>query len=187
MRIDASKKAKDVIIYYLRMYFENKQNFVHLLPENLTDDVFDNMQIYDTSPEVLQKLPLVVVAGGPGKMITSGLSDFASELYTNDGDLEGYLYGGQYEFTIQVEVATRTTLEREALIDIVASALRFSIRRQMEVHGILIKDLSYSGENKINYSSDYIYTSTLNLVTWSEWYDTYKLLPIDKITTKLQN
>lgn len=185
MRINGLKHVKDVIIYYLRMYFQNKQNYLNLLPENLNDTVFDGIGIFDTTPEELIKFPLIVVSGSNGSMITSGLGDFASEIYDNQGDLDGYLYGGQYEFSITVEIVTKTTLEREALSDIVTSALRFAIRRKMEAHGVLITSMQYGSEATLKYDSNLVYQVPINLSVWAEWYDSFKLLPIDNITTDM--
>jgi hypothetical protein len=166
------------------MYFANRENYIHRLPENLDDSVFDQLkeQVWDTEPEDLRNLPLVVISGSSGNMITSGLGDFSTELYTDDGELYGYRYGGIYEFSLTVEVATRSTLEREVLTDLVSSALRFSVRRKMEAEGILVKDMRYGGESTLNYTSDHIYISTINLATWSEWYEDVELLPVEKVS-----
>ena len=185
MRINGLKHAKDVIIYYLRMYFQNKQNYLNLLPSNMNDTVFDGMKIYDTTPEDLLKFPLLVVSGSNGSMITSGLGDFASEIYDSQGDLDGYLYGGQYNFSIIIEIVTKTTLEREVLSDIVTSALRFSIRRKMEAHGVLITNMQYGSEATLKYDSNLVYQVPINLTVWAEWYDAFKLLPIDNISTSM--
>lgn len=185
MRINGLKHAKDVVIYFLRMYFQNKQNYLNLLPDNLNDTVFDGIGIFDTTPEELIKFPLIVVSGSNGKMITSGLGDFASEIYDRQGDLDGFLYGGQYEFSMTVELVTRTTLEREVLSDIVTSALRFAIRRKMEAHGVLITDMQYGSEATLKYDSNLVYQVPINLSVWAEWYDSFKLLPIENISTTM--
>ena len=175
-------KIKSEIIYHLNQYMNNVNNYAHLLPRELQKDVFLGMNIYDTNPEDLLTFPLVVISGSSGQMVTAALSgDFASEIYDKEGELTGYLYGGLYNFNIEVEIGTKSTLERETLMDIISFALRFAIRREIEKHGILIKDMSYGGENKIQYDSSFIYTSTLNLQTFSEWYDYHELLPISQI------
>ena len=86
-----------------------------------------------------------------------------------------------YRLSLVLEIATRDTLEREVLTDIVSSALRFGIRRQMEAKGILIENLKYGGESVLQYNSDNLYVSTLNINTWSEWYEDHELLPVEKI------
>ena len=88
------------------------------------------------------------------------------------------MYINMYDFSVEVEIGTKTTLEREVLMDITASALRWSLRRWMEKQGIIVKEVSYSGESKLQYDSDFIYTSTISVQTYSEWSEYYKLLPI---------
>lgn len=166
------------------MYFANRENFVKMLPSNLEESAFDQLSqnIFDTEPEELRNLPLVLITGSSGEMITGGLGDMVSELYDEHKNLIGYRYGGMYRFSLVLEIATRDTLEREVLADIVSSALRFGIRRQMESKGVLIENLKYGGESVLQYNSDNLYVSTLNVNTWSEWYEDHELLPVEKIT-----
>ena len=176
------KRVKDTLILGLRSFYANPQNYMNLLPPQLTPEAFHNISVYDGSPQTLKTFPMIVVAGSSGRMIAGGISnDFASEIYDQYGDTEGYLYGGMYEFSLEVEIGTRTTLEREVLMDITTSAIRWSLRRKMEYHGITVKDVSYGGENKLQYDSDFIYTSMINVQTYSEWYEYYKLLPITDV------
>ena len=182
----ALKHTKDTIIIGLRSFFANPDNYAHLLPPQLPRDVFLNMNIYDSFPEVTLTFPMIVLSSSSGRMVTQSINNsFASEVYDNYGDLEGYLYGGMYEFSIEIEVGTKTTLEREVLMDIVTGAMRFSLRRRMEYHGIITRDVSYGGENQIQYNSDMVYTSTCNIQTFSEWFDYYKLLPVTNITGQI--
>lgn len=157
---------------------------MRMLPKNIDPAAFYQLEreIWDTEPEQLRNLPLVVISGSTGNMITGGLGDMAAELYNSAGELIAYRYGGMYEFSLTVEVAARDTLEREVLTDIVTSALRFGIRRKMEAEGILVKDMRYGGESTLQYSSDRIYVSTINLTTWSEWYEDFDLMPVDKVS-----
>jgi len=181
--IGALKHTKDTIIIGLRAFFANPDNYANLLPGQLPYDVFTKMNIYDSFPEVTLTFPMLIISSSSGRMITPSINNsFASEIYDNAGDLEGYLYGGMYEFSLEIEIGSKSTLEREILMDIVAAAMRFSLRRRMEYHGIIVKEVSYSGENQIQYNADMIYTSTINIQTFSEWFDYYRLLPITSIT-----
>lgn len=180
--LGAVKRTKDVVIRGLRDFFNNPDNYAHLLPKQLSYDVFIDMPIFDSFAEQLTKFPMIVVSNISGRMIAGGISnDFAYEHYNHDGELEGHVYGGMYEFSLEVEIGTKTTLEREVLMDITTSALRFSLRRRLEYYGILIKEMSYGGENQIPYNSDMVFTSTLNMQTYSEWYEYYRLLPVKNI------
>lgn len=183
VKMGALTKIKTVLIEDLREFFRNEKNYIRMLPKEIRHDSFINMNIYDTNPEQLITFPMIVISGSNGRMVTAGISgDFASELYDDDGNLYAYLYGGMYEFNVEVEIGTRTPLEREVLMDITAMALRFLARRDMERKGILIKELSYGGENKIPYDSDMIYTSVINLQTFSEWYEKVELMPLSEAT-----
>ena len=177
------RHVKNTIILGLRAFFTNPLNYRNLLPPQLPDDAFQYMNIYDGHPQEIGTFPLIVISGSSGQMIGPSISNnFASEIYDRNGSVKGYLYGGMYNFNIEVEVGTKTTLEREVLMDITTAAFRFSLRRRMEYHGVIIKDVNYGGESKIQYDSDYIYTSNISISIYSEWYDYYNLLPIEEIT-----
>lgn len=177
------KQTKDVIIQSLRGFFNNADNYQHLIPPNLQQMDFQQIKIWDTEPESLREFPLIVIAGGSGDMITSGLGDFALEVFDQfTGELTAYKYGGMYNFSLTIEVGTRTTLEREFLSDLVTKALRFYLRRKMEEQGVLIQNVRYGGESTTQYDSNHIYIATINIATWSEWYDDVDLLPMkDKL------
>lgn len=184
------KKTKDVIITGLRAFFVNKLNYRHLMPPELlvNEDIFTTMNIYDTHPQSLRFFPMLVIAGSGGQMLTGGIgNNFASEVYDDYGNVQGYLYGGFYNFSLEIEAGTRSVLEREVLMDLTVSALKFSLRRRLEYYGILIKEVSYGGENKLQYDSNHIYTSSLSVQTYSEWYDYFNLLPIKDIKVNMNN
>ena len=176
------RHVKNTIIMGLRAFFNNPSNYSNLLPSNLPVTVFSNMGIYDTHPQQLRTFPMIVVSGSSGRMVSGDISnDFALEVRNEYNQLVGYKYGGMYEFSVEIKIGTKTTLEREVLMDVTTSALRFSLRRRMEYHGVLIKETSYGGENKIQYDSDFIYTSLISNQVFSEWYEYFELLPVKEI------
>lgn len=179
------KHTKDVLLSGLRSFFNNTSNYKHLLPEQIPESAFLNMNIYDTHPQSLRTFPMIVLAQSGGRYASHSIgNDFASEMYNDEGQLEGYLYLNFYDFSFEVEVGTKTTLEREVLMDITASALRWSLRRRMEYYGVIVREVTYGGENKIQYDSDFIYTSMINVQTYSEWTEYYKLLPITEVKSE---
>jgi hypothetical protein len=168
----ALKNIKDIIIIYLRRYFYNEENYEHDIPPQLSEDHYTDIRIYDTEPEDLRGFPLIIVNGSNGQMITSGLGDMALEIRDErDGNLLGYKYGGMYNFNLTLEIATRSTLDREVLTDITTKALRFDLRRKIEREGVLVKDMSYNGESTVAYDSNNIYVSTISMNVFSEWYE----------------
>lgn len=164
MRAAALKYTKDVLIKYLRAYTNNHGNYKHFCQTN-----YAGIDIYDKDPMILTNFPTVILTGSNGQIINAGLSDLAYELYDNDGMFYGHRFGGIYEFSIQIDIGTRSTEDREELTDLITMAYRVHLRRHMENAGVLIKDVRYGGEHEVLYDSDKIYVSTINISTWSEW------------------
>lgn len=180
IRWEALNKTKDVIVTYLRMYLANPKNYIHLISQEVDPTRYVNIDVYVTEPEDLRDFPVIIISGSSGEMITAGLGDMALELHNPiTNELVAYRYGGIYEFNLTVEIGTRSTVDREVLTDLITHALRFAIRRKMEAKGVLVKSMRYAGETSVQYNSNNVYVSQINLSTWSEWYDDIELLPAE--------
>lgn len=127
---------------------------------------------------------MIILNNGSGGIINGGLGDISSELYDINGDLIGYRYGGIYEFTITLEVAARSSYERELMADLVAMVLRVQLKRPLEANGVLIKDVKFTGESSIQLDADKIYVSNITLSIWSQWYENVEFMPIDDVNLK---
>ncbi len=173
---NAITKTKDYIILMLRDFYSNKDNYCNISNLNLAD-----LEIMDKEPLELRHFPSVLITAINGNYITSGLGDISQEIYDDDGVCIGYRYSGMLELPITIEVASRTTAERDRMIDLLGITLRVLIRRQLEHEGILIKDMKYGGESEILYDSDKVYIASLQFTTWSEWYQDVKFLPLKGI------
>lgn len=183
---NAVRHAKDVLITFLRLYFENPKHYRLKLPAQISDELFKGTVFYDAEPEELRSLPAVIITNASGNMVTAGLGDMGSEIRdARTGAVLAYRYQGFYELTFNIDVGCRSPLEREVLADLVAKALRFDLRRFIQNNGVLIKDLSYGGEGAVDYDSDKIYTSQLRLNTWSNWVEDRELLDIDEFDIKV--
>ncbi len=178
----ALKKTKDIIITHLKMYLNNEENYRHLVPKQLDVADIKGMSVYGIDPEHLRDFPTLIISGGSGSMVTTGLGDMAMEIYNDYGELEAYRYGGIYDFNLQAEIVTKSTLQREFLTDLVSKVLRFNIRRQMEAQGVLVQNVSYNSESSGQYDSNRIYIGTLGLKTWSEWYEDINLIPLSGVS-----
>lgn len=176
MRSSALKYTKDVVIKLLKGFLSNYENYQNYCPKD-----FSNTMIFDKEPNEVRQFPLIIVSGGNGQIITGGLQDFAQELLDYHGDLIGYRYGGMYEFSLTIDLGTRSTRDREMLSDLVAMALRVHLRRYIEAEGVIIKDMRYGGETEIPYDSDKAYITSIQFTTWSEWYRDIDLLDITEI------
>lgn len=168
--------TKNTIIEHLRGFLFNVDNY-----KSIVNRDFSNAMVYDKEPTVLRQFPAILITAMSGNYITSGLGDVSMELYDEYGDFYGYRYSGMFELPITIELATKTTVERDILVDLVSMALRVLLRRHLESKGILVKDMRYGGEGEIQYDSDKIYIATLNLTTWSEWYRDVTALPLTGI------
>jgi len=176
LKNSALKYTKDILIQYLKLFLRNYDNYRHI-----TSKDYSHAAIYDKEPNVLRVFPTVIITGSSGQMTPSGINDFAHEVRNKDGEFIGYRYGGMYDFSITMEIGTRSTLDREVFTDLVAMALRYHLRRYMDQKGVLVKDMRYGGETEVPYDTDKIYVSNIQFNTWSEWYQDVNLLPIEGI------
>ncbi|MFW6015078.1 MAG: hypothetical protein ACOCRK_01420 [bacterium] len=174
----ALKSTKDIIISHLKMYLNNEDNYKHVVPSQLDVEDIKSADVFDVEPEELRQFPMVIITGGNGNMVTSGLGDMAHEKYDPSTlELIAYRYGGIYQFNLTIDIVTKSTLMREFMSDLITKALRFDIRRQMESKGVLVTSMNYNGETSGTYDSNHIYLTSISLSTWSEWYEDRELLP----------
>lgn len=178
---NAITQTKDILIKYLRSFLKDPANYI-----NITNVDYSEAQIFDKEPTALRVFPSILITAISGNYINSGIGDISSELYDEFGNCIGYRYSGMFELPITIELATRTSKDRDLLSDLISFVLRVSLRRQLESTGILVKDMKYGGENEIQYDSDKVYIATLQLTTWSEWYNDVKLLPLTGIDVDIK-
>lgn len=178
---NAITQTKDQLIKHLRAFLKDPNNYI-----NITNTDYSEAQIFDKEPTQLRKFPSILIVAINGNYINSGIGDISGELYDEFGNCIGFRYSGMFELPITIEVATRTSKERDLLIDLLSLALRVLLRRHLEAAGILIKDMKYGGESEIQYDSNKVYVATLQFVTWSEWYRDVNLLPLSGIDVDIK-
>lgn len=181
LKQNAITQTKDILIKYLRSFLKDRNNYIKFTDIDCTDS-----QIIDKQPNTLIKFPTILIIAINGNYIHSGIGDICSELYDELGNCIGYRYSGMLELPVTIELATKTSKERDLLVDLISLALRVILRRQLESAGILIKDMKYGGESEIQYDSDKIYIATLQFTTWSEWYEDIDLLPLTGIDVDIK-
>lgn len=173
---NAITQTKNVLIGQLRAFLQNTDNY-----KNICNYDYSLIEIFDKEPQVLKTFPAILLTAINGNYINSGLGDIAYELYDDYGTCIGYRYSGMLELPITLELATRSTLDRDRLADLITIIFRVLLRRNLELSGILIKDMRYAGETEILYDSDKVYIATIQFTTWSEWYNDVTLLPLTGI------
>jgi len=182
LRSSAIKHTKDIIIKYLKAYLRNYNNYKHYCNKD-----YSNVNVYDKEPNDLRSFPTIIISGSGGQVVAGGLSDIVQEIrHPKSNELIGYRYGGMYDFNISIDIGTRSTLDREILTDLVTMALRFQLKRYMEREGILVKDMRYGSETEIQYDSDKLYISNIQLSTFSEWYQDINLLPLEDLNVEVK-
>lgn len=181
LKQNAITQTKDILIKYLRSFLKDQNNYI-----KISDIDCSQCQIFDKQPNQLLKFPTILIIAINGNYINSGIGDICSELYDEFGNCIGYRYSGMLELPVTIEMATKTSKERDLLVDLISLALRVILRRQLESSGILIKDMRYGGESEIQYDSDKIYISSLQFTTWSEWYEDVDLLPLTGIDVDIE-
>lgn len=170
---NAITNTKDILIEYLRAFLKNPVNYL-----NISNVDFSKTIIYDKEPTQLKSFPAILLTAINGNYISSGIGDVTQEVVNDDGVVVAIRYSGMFELPVTIEIASRTTKERDILTDLISLTFRVLLKRQLESRGIIIKDMRFGGESEIQYDSDKVYISTLNFTTWSEWYRDIELLPL---------
>jgi hypothetical protein len=176
MQQDSLVRTKTVIIEHLRMFLQDINNYSDIYNQD-----YSMTMIYDKDPQELTIFPVILVTGTTGKMVTTDLGDFAQEIYDENGVVIAYRYSGVYDFQINLQIGTRTSVQRDMLTDLISISLRYILRRQIESHGILIKDMQFGNQSELPYDSDKIYISNISFSTFSEWHRDIKLPELGKI------
>lgn len=183
---NALKHTKDVFIQFLRIYLNNPKNYRNKLPQQISDEHFTQCSVYDAEPEEIRQFPTIIITAGSGNMVTSGLGDMCSEVIDpRTGSIIAYRYQGIYEFSVTIDIGCKNPLDSEVLTDIIAKALRFSLRRYIQNQGVIIKDASYTGQSTIDYNSDKVYVTQLKFNTWSTWIEDVDLLDPDEFNLNM--
>jgi hypothetical protein len=174
--------TKTTIVNFLRGYIYNSENYAHLLPDKITVEDIQAIKVYDGTPDVLTDFPMVVISGTTGNVQQLGLADFKQEQYNKFGDIIGYLYGGNYTFSLTMECASLSSYMNEFLADFLVSALRIYLYRKLEQKGILITQINYNGDSTVMDKNNVIYISNIGFSTFNQWSEYIDLLDIKNVT-----
>lgn len=111
-------------------------------------------------PQRITKLPIIVVTLGGGDLSMTYLGDeFMQETTIEEDGLKGYLYGGMFDITVNIEVWAGTKRDIEHLSDIVGVYVRYLFRKKffekniaytsMRNSGITSEEGNVEGPNKV--------------------------------------
>lgn len=188
MRHLAINQTMEIIVMYLRSYFGDVNNYKMYLPPQIQPEHYSVLSenIFSTDPETLRKFPLMLISSNGGDIVSAGIGgDIAGEMYNVNTNSMNMVYGGIYNLNFTLEIATRTTLDRDVLTDLVVEVLRFTLRRNLENYGIIIKNVRYSGNTSEPYDSNKVYISSLSIETHTEYYKAYDPITIDTVKLDL--
>jgi hypothetical protein len=179
--------TKTTIIRMLRGYIYNSENYAHLLDDTkITVEDIKKCKVYDGYANILTEFPMCVVTGTNGTMNMIGLGDFKQEQTNEFGDIIGYLYGGTYNFNINLEIAALTSYQADFLSDFFVNALRMYLYRKLEAEGILIiNQVNYGGQQVINEKNNQIFIPTISFPVWTQWNQYIDLLDLKNINLEI--
>lgn len=78
-------------------------------------------------------------------------------------------YTGAYDSSITFNISANDTLEREELTNLLHVLLAESLRDQLMVRGVFVKNVTAGGSTEVPYREDYIYQTTVTAELYSEW------------------
>lgn len=92
------------------------------------------------------------------------------------------VYAGLWEMSFEITVQTKSHAELAEITEIVLMAIQYKGFNELRANGLVIKNISVSGESAEPYANDYIYTHSITVPTVSEW---RVEIPIDNLIEKI--
>lgn len=80
-----------------------------------------------------------------------------------------YQYNGAWDSTVQLNIFTESTIEREELTTFVSVVCINLLRDLWRYQGMFVKTVNVGGESETSFANDYIYQQQVMLDVYSEW------------------
>jgi len=182
-------EIKDDILGALKILFSFDEEFNY----NLVNPQASYLKIWDGFPREGRSYPCVVITNATIKPKIWGIGDEFRE-YTNvgQGTVSGIgmtpakEFGGSLEFKIDFDCAAESIQEREQLADRVTMGLNWMCRKYLEEGGIIVVDVSSSGEMEKEIGNDKVFVNAVSANVWVEWSEIISYDEIRAINIRMQ-
>lgn len=176
----------DIFVQILRECFSRHPLYTYIAREDSAGPDFERTQIVivDRYTEEAMFLPTITTSFNSAntKWLQFSQSPFQTVLkpqMNSDGsiarDLLGkalpshFEYTGAYDSSVSFLISASDTLEREELANLIHVLLAETLRDELYVRGIFVKNVNVGGPTEIEYREDYIYQVPVTAEIYSEW------------------
>jgi len=157
------ERGKLAFVVALRSAFQSAVTDKNLVYD--PDQSKTKLKIYTAHPLRLEFFPAIVVSNSASDMSMSYLmDDFVEE---KDGNV---VYAGRLIFTLSLTILTKSTLERERLVDHLIIFIRHLFRDQLHAFGIeYTRDIRIGAETLTEVDNTPVYEQTLDIPCYMEY------------------
>lgn len=157
------ERAKLAFVVALRSAFQSSVTDKNLKYD--VDQTKTKLKIYTAHPLRLEFFPAIVVSTSAGDMsMTYLMDDFVEEK-------EGMVvYGGRLVFTLSLTIMTKSTLERERLVDHLIIFVRHLFRDQLHAYGLeYTRDIRIGPETLMEVENTPVYEQVIDIPVYMEY------------------
>ena len=171
---------KDDILGALKVFFSMDDDFKY----SLHDQAASYLKIYSSYPQESVSYPCIVATNCTMKPIIVGIGSETKQ-YLTIGGMGDKEFGGQIEYVLTLDCSAKSPTGREQLTERVVFALHWIARSYLEEGGIVVTNISSSGESDTPYGTEKIYTHTISVPFWTEWSEILNLDMIEAINVRM--
>lgn len=157
------EQGKLAFVVALRSAFKSS-----VTDKNLRYDEDQNktkLKIYTAHPLRQEFFPAIVVSNSSGDMSMTYLEDDLTEQ-----EPDKVVYGGRLIFTLSLTILTRSTLERERILDHLIIFLRHLFRGKLHSFGLeYTRDMRIGGETVTEVENQPVYSQVVDIPCYMEY------------------
>ena len=163
------ERAKLGFVVALRAAFQSS-----FTDENLRyneDETLTKLKIYTAYPQRLEFFPSLVVSSGGGDMSVTYLSDdFVEEVIDAANGRCMVVFAGRLVFTMSITIMTKSTLERERILDHLIMFVRHLFRPNLHAFGMeYTRDMRIGPETLTEVENTPVYEQAIDIPCYMEY------------------
>ena len=168
----STERAKIALIRVLELAFQTNMQF-----KWDQDPDKSRIRIYKQWPKTDVKLPSVIITAAPGDPLMRTIGQDVRRQITSPVMMDGITrqvvsatqYGGSFQPSLNIEVASNDTMERDRIIDWISMYIRWFFWDKFRDFGIEFQSMRWNSDREDRLGNDWVYISSMSLDLLTEW------------------